>query len=455
MTISFQQNVSPGERTLKAILGLFATLALVSAFASASSHAETYDVRPDGTGDFPTIQAAIDAAQDGDVIELANGSFTGDGNWDLSFRGKAITVRSKSGDPNLCRIHLQGTPHRGFIFESGEGSESFLSGIKIGYSYEVDGPGGGILCRFGSSPTVQNCVIYSCNAKYGYPGGGVSCSWSSPTFSECTFTGNSGTSGGGVESTDSFLTFNDCVFWNNATDGGSGGGMQILRGAVRLTGCLFDRNGADELGGAVNSVDAHLELTDCVFIKNEVWHAGGGAISCSGGDLDLQFCSFLENYGDFGPTTIRCPDAPAVLRNCTFYGNWGYQLPGPVMALGGDSEVRQTIIAFNPIGVPIQCGDGPVELSCCDIYGNEDGNWVGCIGSQFGVNGNISEDPIFCDAENGDLTLRSDSPCLPWTPPNEECDLIGAWPLGCAASSVPEPESVVSTTWGRIKVSSQ
>ena len=40
--------------------------------------AETYVVTPDGTGDFPTIQTAIDAAGDGDIIELTDGTFTGD-----------------------------------------------------------------------------------------------------------------------------------------------------------------------------------------------------------------------------------------------------------------------------------------------------------------------------------------------------------------------------------------
>ena len=37
----------------------------------------TYVVDPYGTGDFPTIQAAIDAAADGDVICLTNGHSSG------------------------------------------------------------------------------------------------------------------------------------------------------------------------------------------------------------------------------------------------------------------------------------------------------------------------------------------------------------------------------------------
>ena len=48
--------------------------------------------------DAPTIQAAIDAAADGDIIALADQTFTGPGNRDLSFAGKAITIGSASGD---------------------------------------------------------------------------------------------------------------------------------------------------------------------------------------------------------------------------------------------------------------------------------------------------------------------------------------------------------------------
>ena len=83
--------------------------------------AATYLVHPDGTGDFPTIQDAIAAAASGDVIELGDGVFVGAGNRDVSFQGKALTVRSQSGDPSVCVLDCQGAPvdlHRGFSFES-------------------------------------------------------------------------------------------------------------------------------------------------------------------------------------------------------------------------------------------------------------------------------------------------------------------------------------------------
>ena len=73
----------------------------------AAATATIYVVNPEGTGDFPTIQEALDACIDGDIIELTDGTFTGDGNRDIDYLGKAITVRSQSGDPEMCTIDCE------------------------------------------------------------------------------------------------------------------------------------------------------------------------------------------------------------------------------------------------------------------------------------------------------------------------------------------------------------
>jgi hypothetical protein len=42
-------------------------------------------VYPDGSGDLPTIQAALNASPRGTIIELADGTYAGEGNRDLDF----------------------------------------------------------------------------------------------------------------------------------------------------------------------------------------------------------------------------------------------------------------------------------------------------------------------------------------------------------------------------------
>ncbi len=115
--------------------------------------------------EFGTIQEAINFAFDGDTVIVANGTYTGPGNRDLDFMGKAITVRSENG-PELCIIDCEGSvgdPHRGFIFQNAESTSSVLEGFTI-INGNVASSGAGILVLT-SSPTVRNC-IFNNNSAY-------------------------------------------------------------------------------------------------------------------------------------------------------------------------------------------------------------------------------------------------------------------------------------------------
>jgi predicted outer membrane repeat protein len=199
---------------------LFVCAALFPSLASAS----TYLVTPDGTGDFPAIQAAVNAAGPGDVIELADGVFTGNGNRDVDYFGKAITIRSRGGDPGACVIDCMGSesdPHRGFLFQSDEGPGSILEGVTIrnGWGVEI---GGAVLSL--AYPHIRNCVFRDNQAStmggaiyfggfserpihvrdcrfFGnraIQGGAVSVCYGTATISGCTFAGNFGEEGGGL-----------------------------------------------------------------------------------------------------------------------------------------------------------------------------------------------------------------------------------------------------------------
>jgi hypothetical protein len=128
---------------------------------------------------------------------------------------------------------------------------------------------------------------------------------------------------------------------------------------------------------------------------------------------------------------------------CTFVGNSaesGAAVAGSCLLMTLD----RCLVAFNARGAAIRDVYAP-QITCCDIYGNVGGDWVGEIAQFLGIDGNISADPLFCDPGAWDYRLGLDSPCAPFSPPNPECDRIGAWPVGCG------PTPIRSSTWGRIK----
>jgi hypothetical protein len=79
------------------------------------------------------------------------------------------------------------------------------------------------------------------------------------------------------------------------------------------------------------------------------------------------------------------------------------------------------------------------------------GDWVDCIADQNGINGNMSEDPLFCDEDNDNYYLQECSPCLD----AEGCGRIGALGLGCPCGGGDtagiDPYEDQGATWSRIK----
>ena len=106
-------------------------------------------------GDYPKIQAGIDAAQNGDKILVAGGTYYEN----INFSGKAIKVTSEKGwDVTVIDGNQSGSVIR---FEKGEGLNSVIEGFTItnGSGTWVGGIfpgyfGGGIFCN-GSSPTMS------------------------------------------------------------------------------------------------------------------------------------------------------------------------------------------------------------------------------------------------------------------------------------------------------------
>ncbi|OHB49725.1 MAG: hypothetical protein A2Y10_06085 [Planctomycetes bacterium GWF2_41_51] len=145
--------------------------------------------------DFPTIQSAIDAAVNGDIIIVAPSTYCET----INFLGKTITVKS-SGEPH--KTFISGNISSGSVvsFVNGETSKSVIDGFTIlggtGTSISDVNSGGGIFCQ-NSSPIIKNCIILSNNVGLG-TGGGIACYDSSPTIAKCKIINNSAQYGGGI-----------------------------------------------------------------------------------------------------------------------------------------------------------------------------------------------------------------------------------------------------------------
>jgi hypothetical protein len=211
-------------------------------------------VAADGSGDFPTIQAAIDAAGHGAVIELLDGNFVGAGNKNLRFHGKAVTLRSATGDPTACRIDIQGNG-RGLYFRDGEGPTTIVEGLGVVNGRLVGtARGAGIAC-IDASPIIRDCVITGSTSEA--DGGGIYVFGGSPRVESSTITRNEGARGGGVFIGAGQATLTQSIVYGNCA--ATGAEAFFDAGATITVGC----SDVDTLGlaGGGTWVDAGQNLS--------------------------------------------------------------------------------------------------------------------------------------------------------------------------------------------------
>jgi hypothetical protein len=399
------------------------------------------------------IQDAIDAAADGDVITVAEGTYEEN----IDFGGKDIILTSTDpdswevvsatvidGGANAAVVTFAGTESSacqlvGFLITNGLGTagpatgggidgrgtlatitKNIISGNVAGLEA---GRGGGVSDCDGllegntiTANTAEGYRSEGAGSEAGYGGGLYGCDG---TVRGNTISGNTATGfGGGMAMCGALIEENEITL-NRAVGAdppgpdvyaGGGGGLYGCDGAVynntitlnEVEGALFGTG-----GGGLNDCDGMIERN--VVGHNVVRGAsafGGGMNGCDGVIRNNMVFGNLAHATS--PGGAACGggllDCVGSIEHNTIADNTAQ---GSLSAGGGmcytqeqTSPVVNCILWNNTAGVGPQLSGGGIPTFCC-IQG-----YTGAAG------GNISENPSFVDAGNDDYHLEWGSPCV-------------------------------------------
>ncbi len=387
-----------------------------------SAGSDVLTVKPDGTGDVPTIQDAVDQINPGGTIYLTDGAYSGPGNWDIEFYGKPLELRSQSMNPEACYLDGLSPPissARNFSGDFRGGFPGFEGDRESNMNRDYDD--WGLIFAWGEGPsTIVRGIGFVNFCTESWYGSAVYIDDSSPTIEDCVFAENCSAVGGAMAVINlngpSSPVIRRCRFQHNVSEWG--GAVAILAtGANPLfEDCVFHENLGFAGGAVYTEYDPGPDFRFCLFTANQALGGAGIAIFDEG-DVDIRYCTFSENYAEFGSA---------------IYSEGGYR-----------SWYNCMVYAYEGSAIAI---DGPAvpDFACTNIFGNSEGNWSDNIAPLLGVDGNFSEDPQFCGSVGSwDYRLQSDSPCAA---ENNVCAQdIGAFGSECGSSA-----SAI-TTWGEVK----
>jgi hypothetical protein len=355
-------------------------------------------------GQFPTIQAAVNAATDGDRILIAPGTYAER----IAWTGKGLSLIGTDGAGSTI-IDARGVPGTGPAIDvdlvSGQiflaqgltvrGDEArFASGITY------FGGAGMLLAR--GEHIIQGCVIEDCSIT-NWPGFGL-------RF------------GGGVLVYGiSTVRVFDSVFRNNS---GDTGGAFAAEGAGEIRGCLFENNTALSEGGAALLPPDLIALEDCTFRNNTA--PLSGAVRVGSNAAAITRCVFIGNSATDGNGqggiggAIR--GSISSVFQCVFAGNTASTLGGAVGSFASSIDIESSLFLDNnaPTGSAVSVSQDATASNTI-FWGNTGGGIIAassatveyCVVQESTPGtGNIIADPMIADPSNEDWSLSPGSPAI-------------------------------------------
>jgi len=395
----------------------------------------------------PTIQEALGLSIEGDVISIEPGTYREN----IHFPGTDVVLRNfQYGNPNwwwwLGEIIIDGGGAGPAVsFEGSESPECLVAGLTIrnGRAYNGGGIRGGRRGRHTHATIAANEIVS--NATAGYQSSGAGIALCDGLIEGNTIASNSGDEGGcglaychgtirnnGItQNSHGGLWYCDGAIEGNTISANSGSGLFQCHGTIRVNSITGN---SSLYGGGLNQCDGIIEGN--TISENQAERSGGGLYECQG---TIQDNVITENTGDPGGGLAYCH---AAMQNNVISGNVG----GGLVAC--DGTIQNNLVSGNSgnrggglsgCGGLIQgntiVGNSATETGggvnhCygtivnCIIWGNtaeESGDQIYdssipqycCIqGWSGGGIGNVSADPLFVKATEGDYHLRPDSPCI-------------------------------------------
>jgi predicted outer membrane repeat protein len=372
------------------------------------------------------LRNAITAAQSGDTIEIAGGTYlpTDGTTQPVTGPDRTLTFSLKTGvaiyggyagsaepdNPDDRDIYAFETILSGDIGAAGDNTDNsyhvvtasgvdstaILDGVTISdgnasapamtVPTAFSNAGGGMLVWYGS-PTISNCIFDSNSAYDG--GAGLMADSSSPTLTDCTFSNNTTTTGvgagGGAGFQYSTVTLDGCTFDSNTALGG--GGVSLYSTSAIFSNCTFTANTAS-LGGAIEKGgSSSATLTDCDFEGNSA-NAGGALVdydSSAASPSILVGCQFLGNSAaqNGGAIYFQGATSASTVTNCVFVLNWVNGTGGAIYNSNASPMLTNCTFALNFAGSATAAGGGifnsissPALANCIlwNDYGGEISN---------------------------------------------------------------------------------
>ena len=349
------------------------------------------------------IQAALDVAMDGALVQVMPGVYGGVGNANIDFHGKSVQLVSAAGPR---RTVIAGQPSiPAFRFHSGESNDCVLSGFTIrecgalvstADGWVVTNPASAVVCVSNSNPCVTNCIIVENRGRYG---GGFFVRSSSPAISDCTISNNYAVLGGGVFAADASPTLSDCRIEENRSatfDGGTrdiaGGGVYACSNSfIFVTGGIVRANE----GGGLYLVGSAALVENVLVLKNtrggssisivdsgvgdeyrQEHHAGhGGGITCVSSAVEIVGCRLEGNVADYGGGILAASNSSLAIGGSTIASNCAFWVRR-VLTIE-DPEVRQVSEGLVGSGGGLYCTESAVSVSNCTFAANLSGNGGG------------------------------------------------------------------------------